>query len=300
MTIESVETRETAATSKLNWRNIAFLAISPVAAVVGIAFYMRAYGFHPADLFCFGAMMVLTGLAITAGYHRYYSHRSYECHPLIQAYYLLFGAAALQAPLLKWVADHRDHHRYVDDRDADPYSISRGFFWAHVGWTFYADDGYRKDAQIQDLASNKYLIAQQRYHELLGLVVGLGVPFLIGLAFDRPLAGVLWGGLLRVVVAHHGTFLINSAGHYFGSQPYSERNSARDCAWLAMLTLGEGYHNFHHAFPRDFRNGVRWYQWDPTKWWILGLKRLGLAWRLRCTPWDRVEKMQLRRTAATA
>jgi stearoyl-CoA desaturase (Delta-9 desaturase) len=268
---------------QLNWRNIGFLLASPIAAVAGIGTYVHEQGVRPVDLTCFFSMMLLTGLAITAGYHRYYSHRTYECHPVLQAFFLLFGAAALQAPVLTWASEHRDHHRFVDG-DADPYCIKKGFFWAHMGWIFYRADPPRTLANVVDLRRNALVRAQYRYHLPLGLAVGLGIPFLLGLTFDRPWGGVLWGGLLRVVVAHHGTFLVNSAGHFFGRQPYSEHNSSRDSAILAMLTLGEGYHNYHHAFPGDYRNGARWYQWDPTKWWIFGLRAVGLAWQLKRTP----------------
>jgi stearoyl-CoA desaturase (delta-9 desaturase) len=284
---------------QLIWLNVVFIAASPVAAGLAVGFYAASQGFHPGDLVNFATMMLLTGFSITAGYHRYFSHRSYECHPLLQAFYLLFGAAALQAPALKWVSQHRDHHRFVD-QERDPYNIKKGFFWAHLGWTLYRDDRRPTPQQLPDLAQNRLLLAQDRYHLALGLGVGLGVPFLIGLAFGRPLGGVLWGGLLRIVAAHHGTFLINSVGHFFGRQPYSQRDSSRDSALLALLTLGEGYHNFHHAFPGDYRNGVRWYHWDPTKWWICTLRALGLTWRLNRTPMERVRRLRRALARATA
>lgn len=300
MTPEPNKSRGVASPVKppLNRRNIAFLFLSPLVAGLGIAFYVDRQGFHYGDLICFLMMTLLTGLAITAGYHRYYSHCSYRCHPLVQAFYLLFGAAAMQAPVLIWVADHRKHHRFVD-RDGDPYNISRGFLWAHIGWTFYKDPAGQDRSHIRDLLQNKFVVAQQRFHELLGIFVGFGCPFMLGLVFNRPWGGVLWGGLLRVVVAHHGTFLINSVGHSFGSQPYGRGNSAKDSTLLALLTLGEGYHNYHHAFPRDFRNGVCWYHWDPTKWWILCLNTLGLAWELQRTPRERIRRSRLRQAAAT-
>jgi stearoyl-CoA desaturase (delta-9 desaturase) len=231
-------------------------------------------------------MLILTGLAITAGYHRYYSHRSYECHAVVRAFYLLFGAAALQAPVLDWVSDHRDHHRFVD-QDRDPYNIKKGFLWAHVRWAFYSDAQPRTFNNIPDLANDKFLLAQKRYHLPAGIIVGFGVPFLVGMIFDRPWGGLLWGGLLRLVVAHHLTFLVNSVGHSFGRRPHSDLNSSRDSTLLALLTLGEGYHNFHHTFPGDYRNGTRLYHWDPTKWWIFALSVVRLASRLNRTPSER-------------
>ncbi len=201
--------------------------------------------------------------------------------------FLLLGAAALQAPVLDWVSEHRDHHRFVD-RNADPYNIIKGFFWAHMGWTFYRYSEPRRCDNIPDLVNNKLLLAQQRYHLPLGIIVGFGLPFLVGMAYGRPWGGLLWGGPLRLVIAHHLTFLVNSAGHYFGRQPYSDCNSSRDSVLLSLVTLGEGYHNFHHTFPGDYRNGVRWYDWDPTKWWIFSLSLVGLTWKLNRTPPERI------------
>jgi stearoyl-CoA desaturase (delta-9 desaturase) len=269
-----------------NWSNIVFLIVSPIAAFAGVGWYVGNQGIRPEDLFSFFVMILFTGLSITAGYHRYYSHRSYECHWAVQTFYLLFGAAALQAPVLNWISEHRNHHRFVDT-DADPYNINKGFFWAHVGWTAYSNDEPRAFDNIADLERDRLLLLQQRYHLPLGIAIGFGVPLLLGLIFSRPGGGLIWGGILRIVVAHHFTFLVNSWGHSFGRQPYSDKNSSRDSSILAMLTLGEGYHNFHHTFPGDYRNGVCWYHWDPTKWWIAALYAFGLAWRLNRTPVSR-------------
>ena len=275
------------ADESLNWRNILVLVLSPIAAVVALACYIGAHGLHPGDVACLMAMTTLTGLAITAGYHRYYSHKTYDCHPVVQVFYLLFGAAALQSPVTIWASEHRDHHRFVD-QDRDPYCAKKGFFWAHVGWILYRSDSRSLD-NVADLRHKPFVSTQERLHIALGMTVGFGLPFLIGLSYDRPWGGLLWGGLLRLVVAHHWTFLVNSAGHFLGRQPYSTTNTSRDSVLLAMLTLGEGYHNFHHAFPGDYRNGVRWYQWDPTKWWIGLLGACGLARQLKRTPEARIQ-----------
>jgi stearoyl-CoA desaturase (delta-9 desaturase) len=278
------------ARGSLNWPNIIFLLASPMLAILAAGFCVRDQGLLLGDVLCFLSMICLTGISITGGYHRYYSHRSYQCHPVLQAFFILFGAAALQAPVLNWVSEHRNHHRFVD-QDKDPYNISKGFFWAHVGWTFCKD--VPNFDNIPDLANNRLLLLQQRYHVPLGFVVGFGVPLLMGAAYGSPWGGLVWGGLVRVVVGHHFTFFVNSIGHRFGRQPYSDRNSSRDSELLALLTLGEGYHNFHHTFPGDYRNGVRWYHWDPTKWWIFALSVVGLTSRLNRTPSERVQRRQL-------
>jgi stearoyl-CoA desaturase (delta-9 desaturase) len=285
----------TTSRKRFDWLNALVLTSTPIAAVVLAVWYVRSEGFVWTDLVPFVAMYFLTGLAITAGYHRYYAHRTYACHPIVQALMLLFGAAALQNSALAWVSDHRTHHRHVDQA-ADPYNIRRGFLWAHIGWIFFQDaPGTPKVANVRDLERSRLVRLQARLYVLLAVGVGLGVPYLIGLAFDRPWGGVLWGGLVRTVLVHHCTFLINSAAHYTGERPYSTEVSARDNRWLALLSYGEGYHNFHHAFPGDYRNGVAWYHFDPTKWTIRSLAAVRLAWGLRRTP---VEAIERRRQAA--
>jgi stearoyl-CoA desaturase (delta-9 desaturase) len=227
-------------------------------------------------------MLFLSGLAITAGNHRYYSHRSYECHLIVKVFYLLFGAAAIQNSVLCWASRHRSHHRFVD-QEGDPHNIVKGFFWAYIGWIFYKDRPHRSFENVPDLKADRLVMWQHRYYLPLGVGVGFILPFLIGFAFERPWGGLLWGGLFRVVVFHHITFLGNATAHYLGSQSYCDENSSRDNWWLTFLTFGEGYHNFHHAFPGDYRSGIAWYHWDPTKWWIYSLNLVGLTWCLNRT-----------------
>ncbi len=276
-------TREEATQRGLHWANAAFLTLSPVAALAGLVLYSFGGRFHAADLLVFFVMLITTGLAITAGYHRYYSHRSYTCRGIVQIFYVLFGAAALQNSVLHWVSNHRHHHRFVD-RDGDPHNITKGKFWAYMGWAFYREVPGTGFENVPDLKTNRLVAWQHRYYLPLGIGVGFALPLLIGLTYGRPWEGLLWGGLLRVVFFHHVTFLFNVLGHGRKSQPYSDRDSSTDTWWLSFLTFGEGYHNFHHAFPRDYRSGVAWYHWDPTKWWIWGLGLVGLTSGLQRIP----------------
>lgn len=267
--------------ASLNWPNAFVLVASPVLAIAGLALYVPQHGVHWADVLSFFVFYALTGLAVTAGYHRHFSHRAYDCHPVVQFLYLVFGAAAMQNSVLCWAADHRDHHRYVD-KEQDPYNIKKGFLWAHIGWIFFDKPADEKRLEkVQDLMKLPLARWQHRYYVPLAVTVSFALPFLLGLCFDRPWGGLLWGGVLRMVVSHHSTFLINSAAHYFGDQPHSTANSARDSWWLAFLSFGEGYHNFHHAHPGDYRNGTAWYHWDVTKWLVRSLSMVGLAWNLR-------------------
>jgi stearoyl-CoA desaturase (delta-9 desaturase) len=278
---------------KKDWVNILFLALTPVIGVLGTAAYAIAFGVRWWEPALFLTLFGLVSFSVTAGYHRCFSHKAYASHPVLQAYYLFFGAMALQNSALKWSADHRDHHRYVD-KDWDPYSIKRGGLWAHVFWLFYKEPQERSYENVPDLQANPLVRWQYRWNSWIGILAGLGIPTLVGALFGRPLGGLLWGGFLRVVVIHHTTFLVNSVAHLYGTRPYTEDNSARDNGLLAFITNGEGYHNFHHKFPSDFRNGVRWYHWDPTKWLIAVLHLTGLARDLRKTPTPVIEKSLLR------
>ena len=276
-----------------DWINILFLSLTPVIGVVGTAAHAWINGvqlWEPALLFI---SFMLVSFSVTAGYHRCFSHKAYRAHPALQAFYLFFGALALQNSAMKWSADHRDHHRYVD-RDWDPYSIRRGGMWAHIFWLFYKEPKERSYDNVPDLTSSALMRFQYRWSHVIGIVGGLGIPTLIGWAFGSPLGGLLWGGFLRIALIHHTTFLVNSVAHLYGTRPYTEENSARDNGLLAFVTNGEGYHNFHHKFPADFRNGIRWWQWDPTKWLIASLGWTGLARDLKVTPRAVIEKSRLR------
>jgi stearoyl-CoA desaturase (Delta-9 desaturase) len=284
---------ELALERKKDWVNILFLSLTPVIGVLGTAAYAMAYGIRWWEPTLFFVLFTLVSFSVTAGYHRCFAHKAYVSHPALQAFYLFFGSMALQNSALKWSSDHRDHHRHVD-KDWDPYSIKRGGLWAHILWLFYKEPVVLSYDNVPDLKANRLVLWQFRLNNWIGLVVGLGLPTLIGALFGRPLGGLLWGGFLRIVVIHHTTFLVNSAAHLWGTRPYTEENSARDNGLLAFITNGEGYHNFHHKFPSDFRNGVRWYQWDPTKWLIAVLRFAGLARDLRKTPKAVIEKSRLR------
>ncbi|MDO8462037.1 MAG: fatty acid desaturase [Deltaproteobacteria bacterium] len=275
------------------WTNVLFLTLSPLVAVVGVSIYLFYHGLQAGDLWLFFVMLTLSGFAITAGYHRYFSHRTYECHPILQFLYLIFGAAALQNSVLHWASDHRCHHLYTD-QERDPYNIKKGFFWAHMGWIFYQYKPDRNFETIPDLKINKLVLWQHRYYMPIGIGIGFVLPTLIGFAYGSPWGGFLVGGLLRAVVLHHTTFLINSAAHWFGRQTYTNKNSARDNGVMAFFTFGEGYHNFHHAFPNDYRNGILFHHWDPAKWWIRLMSWVGMTWRLnRVSEWA-IAEAQLR------
>ncbi|MBI3293910.1 MAG: fatty acid desaturase [Deltaproteobacteria bacterium] len=267
----------------LNWRNILWLFGTSGASLVGVPIALAVWGVTPLGLFLFLLSLLPAPLCITAGYHRLFSHRSYQARPALRLYYLVVGAAAFQGSALEWSNDHRVHHREVDSEN-DPYSINQGFFHAHMGWLFHQFVPLNLSDFPLDLVRDRLVMWQHRYYVPIAIGVGFGVPCLIGALLGNPLGGLLYGGMLRVVLNQHSTFLINSLSHSMGSRPFCLENSARDNLLMAFLAWGEGYHNFHHRFQSDYRNGFRWYHWDPTKWLIRSLSLIGLAGNLKRVP----------------
>lgn len=271
---------------------LAFLMLTPVVGTLGTALYTYFHGFALwMPLLALG-MYFLVGISICAGYHRFFSHKSYEASRPVQIFYAIFGAMAAQNSILWWSSSHRTHHHYVD-RDWDPYSIKRGFWWAHILWIFHKHEAPDVEGNAPDLLKNPIVQWQARWYKTLLLVGGFGLPALIGAFFGDWVAGLLWGGFLRLVIVHHTTFFVNSLAHYIGEPRYNADISARDNWAVALLTLGEGYHSFHHRFPADFRNGIRWFHWDPAKWFIGGLSLMHLTSDLRATPPPQVEQARM-------
>ena len=259
---------------------------------------MPLYGFlYGYDLFEWGVFVLLMGvcgISITAGYHRLWSHKTYKAHPIVRLMFAIGGAFALQNDVFHWASDHRRHHQYVDDNDRDPYSAGRGFWFSHIGWILrdYAS-GTEDFSNIKDLQKDPILVWQHKHYLKLVLATNLGIPALLGALHGDIIAGLLLGGLLRLVLSQHVTYLINSLAHMWGTQTYSESISARDNHLLALITYGEGYHNYHHTFQWDYRNGVHWWHYDPTKWLIGLLAMVGLTRELKRCPPANIEKARL-------
>lgn len=278
---------------KINWLNSIFLFATPIFALVGIILHW-IYFSPPGllELIVFFGLYFACGLSITVGYHRLFSHRSHNAKWPLVLFYSIFGAGSFQNSIIEWCSDHRRHHKMTDSED-DPYSASRGFWYSHIGWILMEEENFTNDfSNVKDLQESKIIMWQHRNVFLIGAFSGLILPAIIGLAIGGISGAVgcfVWAGLARVVFVHHGTFLINSAAHIWGTQPYSEENSSKDSFWLAFLTFGEGYHNFHHTFQADYRNGHKWYHMDPSKWWIQSFKYLGLNSDLKSTPKHSIE-----------
>jgi stearoyl-CoA desaturase (delta-9 desaturase) len=236
--------------------------------------------------------MFYAGLSITAGYHRLWAHKAYDAHPLVQVIFALGGAFALQNSALHWSSDHRVHHGHVDDIEKDPYAATKGFWFSHIGWMLrdYQGESYGDYNNARDLQKNNVVMWQHRHYMKLVLLTNVGIPLLLGVVFGDIIGMLLLAGVLRLVLSQHFTFFINSLAHIWGSRPYTEKNTARDNGFLALFTYGEGYHNFHHIFASDYRNGIKWYHYDPTKWIIRAMASVGLASKLKRTPVERIER----------
>lgn len=282
----------TEAKPRLNWLNIVFLLGTLVVALVGTPWSIYNYGLGLPETLTFLLIWGFVGLSVTAGYHRLFSHKTYRASWPVRLFYLVFGAGALENSVLNWCADHRIHHDHVD-HDRDPYNIQKGFWWAHIGWIFFHNPDPPSKTVVRDLAEDPLVVWQDKYYKWIGLGVAFGIPLAVGLLTGRVAACLLIGGFLRVVVSHHGTFFINSLCHMVGGQPYSREHSARDSAVMAVLAFGEGYHNYHHSFPFDYRNGIKSWHFDPAKWFIYLLSKVGLAQDLRRAPEAAVLKAKI-------
>jgi stearoyl-CoA desaturase (delta-9 desaturase) len=269
-------------------------AITFAIAITVVPWYGFAVGYLADAWVWFFILLGANGMSITCGYHRLFAHATYEAHPVLRIAYLLFGAMALQNSALNWSAAHRVHHRHIDDPERDPYCARRGFWFSHIGWMLRNYPSGEPDFScVRDLERDPLVMWQHRHYFPLALAMNLALPLLLGWTSGDVLGTFLLAGVLRLVVSHHATFFINSLAHMRGAQPYTHDNTARDNAIVALLTYGEGYHNFHHLFPNDYRNGVRWWQWDPSKWFIYAMHWLGLARNLKRVPWFKIQRALL-------
>jgi stearoyl-CoA desaturase (delta-9 desaturase) len=267
------------------------VTVVPVA-LLGLAIWLAWGGtLHWQDLVVLAVSYLLTGVGITVGYHRLFTHRSFKTGRPVRALFAVLGSAAVEGPVIEWVATHRQHHRF-SDLPGDPHSphtgsgvgwrgAVRGLLHAHVGWMFRGVDRASEERYAKDLLADPLVRAVDRTFPLW-VLAGLAFPFGLGVALTGSLVGgltgMLWGGAVRIVFLHHATFSINSLCHFFGRRRFATRDESRNLAWLALPTFGEAWHNNHHAFPTSAHHGLTRRQLDPGGWLIDGLERLGLAW----------------------
>ncbi|MFK3617391.1 fatty acid desaturase [Coxiella burnetii] len=277
--------------SKINWLNVSFIILTGLVGITGTILFIVFGLVHWPTWVLAGAMLIACGLSITAGYHRLAAHKSYKAAWPIRLFFALFGAAAFEGSIVEWATDHRKHHRYTDT-DQDPYSIKKGFWYAHIGWLFTLDPSKRDFSNVQDLLDDPIYRFQHRFFPIIAILMGFGLPMAIGALWGDPLSALVIAGALRITVVYQMTFCINYICPMIGKQTY-KNSSARDNWVTALLTMGEGFHNFHHQFPIDYRNGVRFFHFDPTKWLIYLLSRMGLVSGLKRVEQRRIIKYRL-------
>ncbi len=263
----------------INWPITLFIISYQVALFVALPFYFYYYS-PSASMFLVTILLFgATGVSITAGYHRLYSHRTYKVNKVVEAILLFFGTLAGQGSALRWGFDHRLHHSYVDT-DRDPYSINKGFWYAHILWLFEKPAPI-EDKVVSDLTANKLVMFQHKHYVSLFILGNLSLSLLVGFFLGDYVGAFILAWWARLFLLHHSTWFINSLAHYWGARTYCKELSAVDNYMISLLTFGEGYHNYHHTFATDYRNGIRWYHFDPTKWLIWSLSKLGLASNLK-------------------
>ena len=267
------------------------VTVVPVA-LLGVAIWLAWGGaLQWQDLLVLGVGYFLTGAGVTIGFHRLFTHRSFKTRRVLRIAFAVLGSAALEGPVIEWVANHRMHHRF-SDRPGDPHSphldeaggwrgALRGLLHAHAGWLFFASHTACPERYAPDLLADPALRLIDRTF-IVWALAGLAVPFGVGVALMGTITGgleaLLWGGAVRIMLLHHATFSVNSLCHFFGRRSFETGDESRNLAWLSLLTLGEAWHNNHHAFPTSAHHGLKRWQLDPSAWLIDGLARVGLAW----------------------
>ena len=266
---------------KYNWNMVIILTLIPLIGVFGTAIYVYYNGVvwqEPLMLFVF---WFLSGMGITMGYHRLFAHKAYKTNVFVEWLLMIFGSMALENTILKWCSDHRVHHTKAETKE-DPYSITEGFWHAHIGWIVKnVPEEHSRVRGVKDLTNKSAIKFQNKYYFPIGIIVGFLIPLAIGFIYGRPIGAFLWAGFLRLAIVHHATFFINSMCHYIGRRTYDFKSTARDSWFVSWFTFGEGYHNYHHKFQWDYRNGVKWFAYDPSKWIIKGLSFFGITYDLK-------------------
>jgi len=266
--------------------------LTPGVAVLFAGWHFWGHGLSMLDVILGVIMYSITMLGITVGYHRLFTHRSFQCVTPIRMALCIAGSMAAQGPVLFWTACHRRHHQ-CSDAAGDPHSphlhgagakgVFVGCFYAHVGWMFHhKPENYIR--RVPDLIRDRKLMALNRHYPWL-VAAGVILPGLVALAITRQWqsagSAMLWAGGVRLFLAHHTTWSINSICHLYGDSPYATGDQSRNNGVCAVLTFGEGWHNNHHAFPTSARHGLQWWQVDASYWLIRAMSAVGLAWDVR-------------------
>ncbi len=282
----------------LNYIATFALIIYPIILIcLGISYVMgHSVGWFELILFLTGYYMA--NISVGLGLHRLWSHDAYKTNKYVEFILAVLSAGTLQGPALSWASNHFDHHTYTDT-EKDPHTPQKynggfmGFLWSHMGWMLIGEGSYKSINRVTmvKLGRNKVLRWQLKYYWEIAIAMNTIVPAFVGFVFGgsalAAYAGFLFIGLGRAL-QQQATFFVNSLCHFVGTQKYTNGTS-RDIWWLAFMLLGENWHNFHHAFPSDYRNGAKWYQTDVHKWLIYLMSKCGLAWGLKKTAKVRID-----------
>jgi len=267
------------------------VTVVPFLALGVVGWQVWAELLHWRDIAVFASLYLATGLGVTVGFHRLFTHRSFATKPWVRGVFAALGSMAIEGPVISWVADHRKHHAFAD-QPGDPHSphvdhgvgwrgALRGLLHAHMGWLFIHTQRGARKRYAPDLVADPVVSWVDRtfvFWALGGLGAAFGLGWLIGGTLTAALTGLLWGGAVRILVLHHVTYSINSLCHFFGRRRFDTGDESRNLAWLSFLSLGEAWHNNHHAFPTSAAHGLRWWELDLSSLVIRGLERVGLAW----------------------
>jgi stearoyl-CoA desaturase (delta-9 desaturase) len=268
-----------------------FITLAPPLLLVLAGWQMWNHELRLRDIAILLAMYVPVGLGVTVGFHRLLTHRSFKTSPALRGLLAVLGTMSVEGPVISWVADHRKHHAY-SDRFGDPHSphvdhgggwrgALRGLAHAHVGWLFDHTQRGSRERFAPDLLADPVVSFVDRTFvpwSLLGLAIPFALGVLIGGTLDAGLEGMLWGGAVRILVLHHVTYSINSLCHFFGQRRFATEDHSRNLRWLAPFSLGEAWHNNHHAFPTSAIHGIGRHELDISGLVISGLERVGLVW----------------------
>jgi stearoyl-CoA desaturase (delta-9 desaturase) len=267
------------------------VSVVPFLALGVVGWQVWASLLNWSDIAVFAMLYVMTGLGVTVGFHRLFTHRSFSTSPWLRGVFAAMGSVAIEGPVISWVADHRKHHAF-SDQPGDPHSphvdhgggwrgALRGLAHAHMGWLFLHNQRGARNRYAPDLMADPVVRWVDRtfaFWAVGGMAAAFGLGWLIGGTVSAALTGLLWGGAVRLLVLHHVTYSINSLCHFFGRKRFNTGDESRNLAWLSLLSFGEAWHNNHHAFPTSAAHGLRWWELDISSLVIRGLEATGLAW----------------------
>ncbi len=247
------------------------------------------------DLAILAVMYAFTGMGITVGYHRLFTHRSFETKEWVRVTLAVAGSMSVQGAPIHWVADHRKHHDFSDE-EGDPHSphthdhqgwkgVFVGWYHSHMGWLFSRDERASASRYARDLKNDPNMVWVDKHFfsiVLLGLAIPAALGFVLsGFTLWGAFTAFIWGGLVRIFLQHHATWSVNSICHMYGDSPFETEDHSRNNWAVAFVSLGEGWHHNHHAFPTSAKHGLTGRQIDPSYMFIKGLEKVGLAWNLR-------------------